>query len=220
MPDGGFLSGVFNLAGGSIGGGILGIPNGFNVSGIVLGTIYLIIIFLLTVFSMRIMGIAAKKTGIKSYEKMAGQLFGRGGDIFTAIIMFIKCYGACISYVISIGDLWSAFLKDDRVTGYYRTTSFRRVLTVITFFVFMWPLSLPKKINSLRYVSLFAVLFIVYFVICDVIHSATNGLKEGLSNKNLKLFTSGNSAISGLGIFMFSYLCQSNMFEVWREIKP
>uniref|UniRef100_A0A0A9XGR0 Sodium-coupled neutral amino acid transporter 1 n=1 Tax=Lygus hesperus TaxID=30085 RepID=A0A0A9XGR0_LYGHE len=105
VPDGGFVSGVFNLAGGSIGGGILGIPNGFKTSGLAMGTIYLIVIFLLTVYSMRIMGMAAKKTGIKTYEKMGGQLFGRGGDIFIAAIMFVKCYGSCISYIISIGDL-------------------------------------------------------------------------------------------------------------------
>lgn len=220
MPNGGFLSGVFNLSGSSLGAGILALPTAFNSSGIIMGTIYLIVIFLLTVFSVRLLAMTAKKTGIRSYEMMARQLFGRGGDIFTAVIMFVKCFGACIAYVICVGDLWSAFLKDPRVTGYATTLSFQRVLTVITFVFLMLPLSLPKKINSLRYVSLIGVTFIVFFVICVVVHSATVGLKDGLKDKNLKMFGTGNSAINSLGKYMFAYLCQSNMFEIWNEMKP
>ncbi|EPY37225.1 amino acid permease [Strigomonas culicis] len=185
-----------------------------------MGTIYLILIFLLTVFSFRILALAQIKTGIRSYEGMAGGLFGKGGDIFTAVIMFVKCFGACIAYVICVSDVWSAFLKDDRVTGYYSTLSFRRVLTVVTFIVFMLPLSLPKHINSIRYVSLVGVSFIVFFVFCVIAHSCMNGLQDGLHNKDLQLFRVGNSAISGMGKFMFAYLCQSNYFEVANEVKP
>ncbi|TPP45388.1 Transmembrane amino acid transporter family protein [Leishmania donovani] len=129
IPPGGFASGVFNLAGSSLGAGILGLPYAFDTSGIVMGTIYLIVIYLLTVYSVRLLAIVYGKTGIRSYELTARILFGRGGDIFTAVIMFIKCMGACIAYVICINDLWHAFLNDDRVQGYYRSVSFQRVLT-------------------------------------------------------------------------------------------
>lgn len=220
MPSGGYLSGIFNLAGSSLGAGILALPSAMHTSGIIMGTIYLIVIFLLTVFSLRILALAATKTGIKSYEGMARQLFGRGGDVFTAIVMFVKCFGACVAYVICVSDLWGAFLSDDRVTGYYKTTSFRRVITSVTFVVLMLPLSLPKNINSLRYVSMVGVSFILFFVICVIIHSATHGLKEPIKDKNLVLFRTGTPAIRGLGMYMFAYLCQSNMFEVWNEMKP
>lgn len=219
VPNGGFLSGVFNLAGSSLGAGILALPNAFHTSGYVMGTIYLIVIFLLTVFSLRLLAIAATKTGIRSYEGMARDLFGPGGDIFTAVIMFIKCFGACIAYVICVSDLWSAFLKDPRVPEKYQQLWFRRVLTVITFIVLMLPLSLPKQINSLRYVSLAGVSCIIYFVICVIIHSGLSGMK-GLKSNELVAFRTGNHAVKGLGMFMFAYLCQSNMFEVWNEMKP
>lgn len=219
MPSGGFLAGVFNLAGSSLGAGILGLPNAMHTSGVVMGTIYLIVIFLLTVYSMRLLAIVTLKTGIQSYEGTARGLFGRGGDIFTAIVMFVKCFGACIAYVICVSDLWSAFLKDDRVGGYYRTLSFRRVLTSVTFIVLMLPLSLPKHINSLRYVSLIGVSFIVFFCFCVIAHSAVTGL-EGLKDGEMVMFRTGNTAIKGLGQFMFAYLCQSNAYELSREMKP
>lgn len=219
IPNGGFLSGVFNLAGSSLGAGILALPSAMNTSGIIMGTIYLLAIYALTVYSLRILAMAAKKTRIRSYEGMARGLFGRGGDIFTAIIMFVKCFGACIAYVICVSDLWSAFLKDESVHGYYRTKSFNRVLTSVTFVTLMLPLSLPKQINSLRYVSLIGVSFILFFVICVIIHSCTHGLKD-IGDQGLVLVATGNGAIRGLGMFMFAYLCQSNMFEVWNEMKP
>ncbi|KEG05911.1 amino acid permease [Trypanosoma grayi] len=133
--------------------------------------------------------------------------------------MFVKCFGACIAYVISASDLVSAFLKDDSVTGYWATLSWNRVVTCIIFFLFMLPLSLPKRINSLRYVSLCGVTFIVYFVITIVIHCALHGLEDGVRD-DLVLARKGNEGIRGLGMFMFAYLCQSNMFEVWNEMKP
>ncbi|CAG9573890.1 putative amino acid permease [Leishmania major strain Friedlin] len=217
IPPGGFASGVFNLAGSSLGAGILGLPYAFDTSGIVMGTIYLIVIYLLTVYSVRLLAIVYGKTGIRSYELTARILFGRGGDIFTAVIMFIKCMGACIAYVICINDLWHAFLNDDRVQGYYRSVSFQRILTSATFLLLMLPLSLPRQINSLRYVSLFGVAFVLYFVVCVVIHSATHGLKEGITSKGLRLFNTGNRAIQGLGQFVFAFLCQSNAYQVFNE---
>ncbi|KPA85606.1 putative amino acid transporter aATP11 [Leptomonas pyrrhocoris] len=216
MPPGGFASGVFNLAGSSLGAGILGLPDAFNSSGLVTGTILLIIIFLMTVYTVRLLAIVYEKTGIRSYELTARYLFGRGGDIFTAVIMFLKCIGACIAYVICVSDLWHAFLNDDRVPERYQSDSFRRVLTSVTFVVLMLPLSLPRQINSLRYVSLFGVTFILFFVVCVIVHSATHGLKNGNLSK-VKLFNTGNAAMGGLGQFVFAFLCQSNAYQVFNE---
>ncbi|CAM45066.1 putative amino acid permease [Leishmania braziliensis MHOM/BR/75/M2904] len=217
IPHGGFASGVFNLAASSLGAGILGLPYAFETSGIAMGTIYLIVIYLLTVYSVRLLAIVYGKTGIRSYELTGRLLFGRGGDIFAAVIMFVKCIGACIAYVICINDLWSAFLSDERVHGYYKTLSFQRVLTSVTFLLLMLPLSLPRKINSLRYVSLFGVVFVLYFVVCVILHSATHGMKGGISGKGLRTFNTGNRAIQGLGQFVFAFLCQSNAYQVFNE---
>ncbi|RNF01571.1 amino acid permease [Trypanosoma rangeli] len=219
VPDGGTLSGVFNLAAGSLGAGILGLPTAFRDSGVVAGTIYLIIIYLFTVLSMNLLARTAVKTGIHSYEKTGARILGRGGDVFVAVVMFGKCFGACIAYVISVSDLISAFLTDDSVTGYWRTKSWNRILTSIFFLIFMLPLSLPKRINSLRHVSMFAVVFLLYFVITVVIHCSMYGFENGV-REDLYLVRGGNDGIQGLGVLMFAYLCQSNMYEVWNEMKP
>ncbi|KPA85608.1 putative amino acid transporter aATP11 [Leptomonas pyrrhocoris] len=216
MPPGGLASGVFNLASGSMGAGILGLPAAFQSSGVITGTILLIIVFFMTVYTMRLLALVYEKTGIRGYELTARYLFGRGGDIFTAVIMFLKCIGACIAYVTSVGDLWHAFLNDDRVPERYQSDSFQRVLTSVTFVVLMLPLSLPRQINTLRYFSLFGVTFILFFVVCLTVHSATHGLKNGNLSK-VKLFNTGNAAMGGLGQFVFAFLCQSNAYQVFNE---
>lgn len=87
IPHGGFLSGVFNLASVTLGAGILSIPSAFNTSGMIMAIIYLLIVTSLTVYSISLLVIASEKTGLRSFEALSRGLFGRGGDIFTAVLM-------------------------------------------------------------------------------------------------------------------------------------
>lgn len=80
----------------------------------------------------------------------------------------------------------------------------------------MFPLTLPKQVNSLRYASAFGVCFIILFVICVVIHSSMNAFKGGI-RKDLIMVQPGNNAVSGLSLFIFAYLCQVNVFKIHYE---
>ncbi|EPY28361.1 amino acid transporter aATP11 [Angomonas deanei] len=82
----------------------------------------------------------------------------------------------------------------------------------------MLPLCLPKEINSLRYLSFFAIIFILFFVVCMVIHSAMNGLQE---DQHYVLFQKGNKAITPIGNFLFCFGSQINYHGVASELyKP
>lgn len=71
----------------------------------------------------------------------------------------------------------------------------------------MVPVVIPKRVNSIRYVSAVGVTMVMYFVIVIIVHSCMNGLPRGLRG-DMKLFNSGNRAIYGLSIFVFAYMCQ------------
>ncbi|CAD2218337.1 Transmembrane amino acid transporter protein, putative [Angomonas deanei] len=134
--------------------------------------------------------------------------------------MIIKCFGACVAYVICVGDVWSAFLRKEYVGEYYSSRGFISFLTAVAFVCLMLPLSLPKHINSLRYVSLVGVSFILLFVLGVIVHSCAAIAQPDFDNGGLVYFQSGENALRGMGLFMFAYLCQSNMFEVWNEMRP
>lgn len=216
IPHGGLLSGAVNLACVTLGAGIMSIPSAFNTSGIIMAVFYLVIITSLTVFSITLLSKAMEKTGIYSFEGLARALFGRGGDIVAALLMWILCFGASVGFVIAIGDILKPIFAHPRVPPFLQEKNGRRCIMSGVWLLFMLPLVLPKRINSLRYMSAVGLFFIVLFVICAIYHSIAYGLKDGI-RKDLVFVRPGNEAVSGLSIFCFSYLCQVNVGRIIVE---
>lgn len=221
VPYGGILSSGFNLASSSLGAGIISLPYAFNTSGLAMSMVYLVVICVLTIYSYTLLAIAGKRTGLRNYEQITKALLGTGADYFLAFILWMLSFGAEVSYVISMGDIIGAFVDNSAsAPEYIKSTSGRRLLTSMVWLVAMLPLCLPKEINSLRHVSLIAVGFVFFFVICIVVHAARNGLANGVRT-DLVYFQTGNQAIQGLSIFAFAFISQLNCYEVYEELyKP
>ncbi|RNF25874.1 putative amino acid transporter [Trypanosoma conorhini] len=218
VPYGGLVSNSFNLASATLGAGIVAIPSGFRDSGIVVAAILLALCCACTVYSIRLLALIKEKTGFRSYEEMARGLFARGFDYFVAFLMFIFCFGTCVGYVISVGDLLFPLLASPSTPEFLRTSTGKSLLVSGVWLLGMFSLSLPKEINSLRHASVVGVSFLIFFVACMVIHAASNGLKGGLSSE-LHLYNGGKNALNGLSLFIFAFICQVNCFEVYGEMR-
>ncbi|KPI90102.1 L-Lysine transport protein L-Lysine transport protein (AAT16) [Leptomonas seymouri] len=218
IPHGGMIANVYNLASATLGAGIVSVPSGFRDSGVVVSVVLLFIVCACTIYSIHLLGAAKLKTGLRSYEEMARGLLGRGWDYFTAFLMFVFCWGTCVGYVISVGDMLSPMLDDENTNAFLKTANGHRILVGLVWLVGMFTLSLPKEINSLRYASVVGVSFVVFFVICMIIHSAQNGLKNGLRS-DIILANSGMPAANGLSLFVFAFVCQVNVFEIFEEMR-
>ncbi|RNF00049.1 putative amino acid transporter [Trypanosoma conorhini] len=219
VPHGGALSGMLNLASVTLGAGIISLPSAFNTSGMVMAMVYLVAVTVLTVFSINLLVRASERTGYRSFESLARGLLGRGADIAVALLLWILCFGGAIGYVVAVGDVLRPILAHKGVPAYLQTDSGRRVIMSGIWMLFMFPLVLPKHVNSLRYASAIGVLFIVFFVGCVVVHSAQKIAADGHVRSDLVMFRPGNSAVSGLALFMFAYLCQVNCFKIFYEMR-
>lgn len=218
VPHGGLIANMYNLASATLGAGIVSVPSGFHDSGVVVSVFLIVIVCACTIYSIHLLGAAKLKTGLRSYEEMARGLLGRGWDYFTAFLMFMFCWGTCVGYVISVGDLLSPMLDTENTNAFLKTANGHRILVGLIWFVGMFTLSLPKEINSLRYASVVGVSFVIFFVICMIIHSAQNGLKNGI-RKDIILANNGMPAVNGLTLFIFAFLCQVNVFEIFDEMR-
>lgn len=218
VPHGGVLSNSYNLAAVTLGSGVIALPSSFQATGVITSIIVLVVITLSTIYSVYIMMQAADKTGRRmySYEALARGLLGRGWDYLAAFHMWMFCFGSCVSYVISTGDLLSRATDDPSVNSFVRSTWGNRVLVIMIWCCVMLPLSIPKEINSLRYFSIVGVSCMMYFVII-IVHSAMNGFENGKPIHDIKMFKSGNTALVGFSNFLFAFLAQTNVFEVARE---
>jgi amino acid permease len=218
VPHGGLVANIYNLASATLGAGIVSVPSGFRDSGVVVSVVLLVVVCACTIYSIHLLGATKLKTGLRSYEEMARGMLGRGWDYFTAFLMFMFCWGTCVGYVISVGDLLSPMLDGKNTNSFLKTSNGHRILVGLIWLVGMFTLSLPKEINSLRYASVIGVSFVVFFVICMIIHSARNGLKHGIRN-DVILANNGMPAVNGLSLFIFAFLCQVNVFEIFDEMR-
>ncbi|CBH18669.1 amino acid transporter, putative [Trypanosoma brucei gambiense DAL972] len=222
VPYGGLASSVFNLCSVCIGAGFLGLPAAANRSGLVMAMLYLVIMALMTVFSLHILSLVMEKTGLRTFEHTARGVMGGRFVYFVIAIRLLNSFGTSTSYIITIGHVLRPIIENScGAPEFLRTPGGIRLLTALTWMVFMLPLILPKRVNSLRYVSGFAIIFVLYFALTIVIHGAQSGLPKLTSDEEdgVKLFNSGNSAIASVGVFMFAYVCQINIYEVYWEMK-
>lgn len=223
VPHGGLMSSVYNLAAVTLGSGIITLPSAFEACGVMMAVLILIAISAFTVYSVYILMVAIEKTDkrLYSYESLARGLLGRGWDYFAAFNMWVFCFGSCVSYVISTGDMLSRATDSPSVDPFVRSQTGNRLLTSLIWLVVMLPLSIPKQINSLRYASAIGVSCMVYFVLVVVIHSCMNSFENGKPKNEIAMFKGGNDCLVGFSLFLFAYLCQTNCFEVYTELsKP
>ncbi|CCW71044.1 unnamed protein product [Phytomonas sp. Hart1] len=220
VPHGGTISNSYNLAAVCIGSGILSLPASFQATGIVVAIVILVLVTVSTAYSTYILGQAAEKSkySLYTYELLSKGLLGHNCDILAAFIMWMFCFGACVSYVISVGDIIENITQNSNSGSFLVTIWGNRLLVFIVWACLMLPLAIPKEINSLRYASVFSVLAMVYFVFVIVIHASTNAFKDGKLKNKVSMFKWGNDAASGVGTFIFSFVCQTNTFEVLREM--
>ncbi|KAH9581981.1 Amino acid transporter [Trypanosoma melophagium] len=216
IPHGGLLSNSFNLASASLGAGIVTLPWAFRATGIIMGTIYLTLMTVFTVYTVTLIGYVMKKTGYRAFEQMSRGVLGRGADYLMALVMGVSCFGAAVAYVIATESLITPVMKQSSIVPhFFKTKKGIRIATCGVWFIGMLPLVIPKKVNSLRYFSAIGVGFVIYFAITVVIHSCQRGVPR---RSEIALVEKGNLALEGLGVYVFSYLCHAVAYQVYFEM--
>ncbi|CBH13912.1 amino acid transporter, putative [Trypanosoma brucei gambiense DAL972] len=218
IPHGGLWSCALNLASATLGAGICSLPTGFNLSGIVMSCIYLVCVAVGTVYSLNLLAKVAVKTGSRNYGEAAKAVMGPLTGYYAAALMIAMCFGGNVAYIIIIGIILRALFSRDGVPEYLKSESGNRLMTSMVWLVIILPMCIPKQVNSLRHLSFVGVMFIVYFSCVVIGHSINKIINEGVADDIVYMRT-GNSALDGLSLFLFSFICQSNAFEIFREMK-
>lgn len=68
IPCGGLVSNCFSLSSVTLGGGIISMPSSFAMSGIAMSIIYLVVMGVMTVYTMMVMGYVMEQTQCRSFE--------------------------------------------------------------------------------------------------------------------------------------------------------
>eukprot|EP00796_Vickermania_ingenoplastis_P002117 gene2117-1293_t len=118
LPAGGMLFSILSIASTSIGAGILGLPDAFKNTGTVMSFFYLVVITAETVYSMWVLVTLADRTGLHSYEQLTEALLHKNALYFVAVIRWIYCVGAMVSYIVTVGNLLVPIMEDSNASDF------------------------------------------------------------------------------------------------------
>lgn len=212
IPPGSIIATVASVGATCIGGGILGVPSALADTGVIEGMMWLAAMGLACAFSLRLLAIASEKTGQHSLEQLAFSLLGKPGLYLVAIMRFINCLGSMTAYVVSISDLIEPIINQK--TTYFQThPTYLRMIQAALWLCCMFPVTLPRKFNQLRYVSTAGVSCMIFFSFCVMAHFIQYGKSDDIS-----FFKGGDASMKGMGVFMFAYVCQVNVVELYSEM--
>ncbi|RMD43470.1 hypothetical protein DV735_g1643, partial [Chaetothyriales sp. CBS 134920] len=217
-----WLSSVINLLNTIVGAGVLAMPLAMAHMGIVLGVIVLLWAGLTAGFGLYLQTQCARylERGSSSFFALSQITYPNAAIIFDAAIA-IKCFGVGVSYLIIIGDLMPGV-----VLGFAPAEGLRPFLTdrhfwITAFMLVVIPLSYLRRLDSLKYTSVIALISIGYLVILVVYHfSAHDTLPSGHYQTPLRIFTWAGpvAALSSFPVIVFGYTCHQNMFSILNEI--
>lgn len=198
-------------------------PLAMSNMGILLGTIVILWAGVTAGFGLYLQTRCAAylERGSASFFALSQITYPNAAVIFDAAIA-IKCFGVGVSYLIIIGDLMPGvvrgFADEDRLAAFM----FDRHFWVTAFMLVVIPFSFLRRLDSLKYTSVIALISIGYLVILVVYHfGAHDTLPNGHYETPLRIFKWAGAipALSSFPVIVFAYTCHQNMFSILNEIK-
>ena len=157
-------SSVVNTVNTIIGSGILVLPYAFRTDSILLGTSVVVFAGLANAIGMILQGAASKfvPRGTATFFTVCRATYPKLSVIFDLAI-FAQCFGVNVSYLVLSGDTMPMVFS---FKGW--DAQAMKIFYILSSLVLVVPLCLMRKIDSLRYASVVALIAIVY--ICALIY--------------------------------------------------
>jgi len=212
------FSSTFNLTNESIGSGILSLPFAMSQCGIVLGPMMMLVVSSLMGYTSVIISQTARLCPkAKSYEKLVGAALGPRASLVMAACIVFQTFGSCTSYMVIIGDSFTPILENyfPHVT-YSHYIANRIFATLFISVVFIFPLALQKKINSLRFSSTLSICCLSFIVFSVILRSAQQ--ISHIPDHHVVYFGNGN-LIQAIPLIIFAFRCHTALPPIYKEMK-
>jgi len=212
------LGSIFLIVNAALGAGLLNFPKAFDLAGGVLTAVLVQAVLLL--FIMFALIILAKTSNLKksaTLQEVMDTAAGPWGRRATAGIVTIYCFGTCITFLIIIGDqfdrAFASLVGDQFCHSWYLNRDF---IMPATSLVLILPLCYTKKIDFLKYASIFGVFTMIYVVALIITEYAVGehipGKIKTKPDKMVDVFTV-------IPVICFGYQCHVSVIPIYSCMK-
>ncbi|KAJ4718529.1 putative Amino acid transporter [Melia azedarach] len=222
----GISGAVFNLATTIIGAGLMALPATMKVLGVVVGLILILLMGILSEISVELLVRLSVFCKAASYGEVVQFALGRPAKILSEICIIINNAGVLVVYLIIVGDVMSGSLHHIGVFDQWLGNGFwdhRKILILIVVVIFLAPLCVLDRIESLSMTSAASVaLAVVFVVVCFIV--AFIKLVEGKINPpRMSPDFGSTTAILDLlvviPIMSNAYVCHFNVQPIYNELE-
>ncbi|KAF2153008.1 hypothetical protein K461DRAFT_277783 [Myriangium duriaei CBS 260.36] len=214
-----WLSSIINLVNTIVGAGVLAMPLAMSHMGIFLGILVIIWSGITAGFGLYLQTRCARylDRGMSSFFALSQITYPNAAVVFDAAIS-IKCFGVGVSYLIIIGDLMPGVVRgfsDHPSAGFLVDRHF----WVTAFMLIVIPLSFLRRLDSLKYTSVVALVSIGYLVILVVYHFASGDTSGTRGEVRVFEWMGIVPTLASFPVIVFAYTCHQNMFSILNEIE-
>ncbi|OAA47122.1 Amino acid transporter, transmembrane [Metarhizium rileyi] len=213
------ISSIVNLLNTIVGAGTLAMPSVLSHMGIMLGVLLVIWSGLTAAFGLYLQSKCSRylERGTASFFALSQITYSQASVVFDAAIA-VKCFGVGVSYMIIIGDLMPGVMLGFNNYADHIPYLVDRHFWITAFMLLVIPLSFLRRLDSLKYTSLVALVSIGYLIVLVIYHFAVDAHADPGNIRVIK-WAGAVETLSALPIVVFAYTCHQNMFSIVNEIK-
>ncbi|KAJ5995081.1 Vacuolar amino acid transporter 5 [Penicillium waksmanii] len=209
-----------SMSGDVIGAGVLAMPLAISHMGILLGTFVILWSGVTAGFGLYLQSRCAQylDRGSASFFALSQLTYPNAAVVFDAAIA-IKCFGVGVSYLIIIGDLMPGVVNG--IVGGDPAFDFLvdRHFWVTAFMLIVIPLSYLRRLDSLKYTSIAALVSMAYLVVLVVYHFIKGDTMADRGPVRVIHWAGPVPTLSSFPVIVFAFTCHQNMFSILNEIK-
>ncbi|GAV60960.1 Aa_trans domain-containing protein [Cephalotus follicularis] len=222
----GISGAVFNLTTSIIGAGIMALPATMKVLGLVLGFVLIIVMGILSEISVEMLVRFSVLCKAESYGEVVQYALGRRARVLSEICIIVNNAGVLVVYLIIMGDVMSGSAHHVGVFDQWLGNGiwdYRKLVILVVVVLFLAPLCVLDKIDSLSLTSAASVaLAVVFVVVCFIV--AVIKLTEGkIEAPRMSPDFGSKRAILDLlvviPIMTNAYVCHFNVQPIYNELE-
>ncbi|KAG5495113.1 hypothetical protein JKF63_02166 [Porcisia hertigi] len=224
LSSGSVLGAALSLAVTTMGAGVLTLPSAYADAGVIPATLLLAGVAVLTVFSVDYIIVGVEKLGRNSYEELARELLGKKAEEGVRWTLMLYNVGSAVSYLVIIQDLVEPL--QPFITRYLPLLTTPKHTLLSFWAVVILPLSCVPTLGALHVSSFLAIsatglicalIIFRYFIPGPTVPSSVT--MAALANGAIPVkWWWGNHPLLALPIIMFSFDCQSLVFQIYAGL--
>jgi amino acid permease len=206
-----------------MGAGILSIPIVMRYIGILFGTIFIIFIAIVTIYSVHLLIRCEEITGKSGYSMFGKITMGPFGSFLVKIIIIINNFGLCCAYMRIFGETIQTSVSAFANEKSFWVNNWHNYIYIIVCTLIMSIFIFKKSIESLKKIAYLGIISVSLFTISIFVLFCYKGIfKLFDSNVNSKFFFPNCNlmeAFQSMPTVFLAFTFQFNVFPIYFSLK-